>query len=114
MMENYWIHNREVILQQGKIITDPVVDKKLEYHGKSIKAEIKENTIDTLIKAGLFKKPKNKVYRNPVYFVDGLSSVRSDWDRIEDCFASGSDGVSDWYSISVPAFEKTKPLEIEK
>ncbi len=111
MVKNYWIHNREVILEKGEIIVDPVVKEvegELRYDGKTIKAEINESDVfDTLVKAGLLKKPKKKVWEGSVSFENGETSVRSGWDTDGGCFLALAYRPSDRDACGVVALRKT-------
>jgi len=92
MMKRYWIHNREVILESGCVVPDPVViesNGKLALEGtcRKIKVDIDESSVfKTLTKAGLMKKPKKKVWDGGISFENGEASVRSGWASDEGCF----------------------------
>ena len=95
--KEYWFHNAEVFRKTADgVIVFPrpkVVEKQgdLVYEGESKKIELKDNAVDTLTAAGLFKKGENKVWKGEIGFDDeGQSSVWSNWYRDEDCFYAGS------------------------
>jgi hypothetical protein len=118
-MKPYWLWNREVILEEGKILPDPIVvekDNELVYDGDTIRAEINEDDVfDTLIKAGLLKEPKQDVYKGSIHFEDGVSAVGSDWGVGEGRFDAVASRPSFRDSDGLAAFEKTdKMLGLEK
>jgi len=127
LMEEYWAHNRELLLKSGLLIPDPQVRDvggELKYiletqmmasegklkpikSDKAIEVKINKNdAIDTLVKAGVMKEPTHKVYRGGVYFEDGLSSLWSSWGAAGGCPGA----VADWLSLrgddGLAAFEK--------
>ena len=101
-----WIHGREVILERGKIIPDPAVkevDDELQYFGSKIKVEINENdVIDTLMKAGLFIEPKEKICRGCIRFSCGESSVASNWSHFGKSFTAEASG--DTFGANITGF----------
>ncbi|MFH0829937.1 MAG: hypothetical protein V1887_02130 [Candidatus Aenigmatarchaeota archaeon] len=108
---DYWLHNREVALEKGEIIADPVVKEvngELKYDGKRTRAGIsKSDVFDTLVNAGLFKKPKKKVWRGSISFENGEASVRSAWTTGEGCFNATAGRPSHWADDGVCALLKT-------
>ncbi len=112
LMESYWAHNREAFRRPNIVYPDPMVvevEGNLVYEGQTKEVKINDGDVfDTLMRAGLFKEPKQKVWRGSVYFDDnGESSVWSSWDRDEGCFAAGSFRPSCWYSVGLAVFGKT-------
>ncbi|MEM5804785.1 MAG: hypothetical protein QXU82_02995 [Candidatus Aenigmatarchaeota archaeon] len=114
MNVDYWLHNEPVILEVGEIIAHPIVkevDGELKYDytpSKMIKTEINESDVfDTLMKAGLLKEPKKKVYRGGIDFEDGEASVRSNWYSDGGCFSAYAYRPSYRDDHGVAAFVKT-------
>ena len=117
--ESNWFHNREVLLQDGRIIADPMVfeeNEDLVYDGKTIKAKINtDDAVDTLIKAGLFKESDNKIYHGIVYFENGEASVWSCWNSDVGCFYAYAGRPSVRGSVGLASFGKTdEKVEVEK
>jgi len=111
MAIDYWMHNREVILEKGSIIAEPTVkevDGGLQYDGKARKAKINDSAVfDTLVKAGLMKKPKKKVWDGGITFENGEASVRSYWASGGGCFDAYANWPSRRHGHGVAAFVKT-------
>jgi len=112
-LENYWIHNDGILIEDGFIIPRPTAEVKnseLVFTGEKVPVEInKKSVIDTLVNAGEFKRGEHRILDNGIDFEKGLSSVRSDWDRDEDCFGAGSDGPSDGDDGGLAAFTLVEP-----
>lgn len=128
LMEDYWIHNRELFLGSGLLIPDPQVRDiggELKYilnsqmtasegrlkpikSDKVLEVKInKDDVIKTLVDAGVMKEPTHKVYRGSMSFDDdGLSSVWSVWDADEGCFAASSYGPSYGGSCGLAAYRR--------
>ena len=109
--KEHWFHNAEVFRKTADgVIVFPrpkVVEKQgdLVYEGESKKIELKDNAVDTLTAAGLFKKGENKVWKGGIGFDDkGQSSVLSNWLGGEDCFYANSYGPSDRSDDGLAAF----------
>lgn len=100
LMKRYWMHNREVILESGYVVPDPVVIESngklmLQENCRKIKVDIDESSVfKTLANAGLMKKPKKKVWDGGISFENGEASVRSYWHSDEGCFDASADGPS--------------------
>gem|GEM_PF-4559131 len=116
--ERYDIPSREVILECGEIIPDPVVKEggdKLVYDGVRKKTEINKCYIfDTLNGAGLLKGPKNRALNGSISFENGEASVWSHWDSDPswDCFSAFARGPSVRLHAGIAAFVKArKPVE---
>jgi len=104
---NYWVHNAEVIISAGFVIANPEVeikDGKLAFTGEKITTKIKETAIDTLIGAGLFEKPKKKVWKGPIYFENDVASLWSYWAPGDASFRADADRPSGGYSRGLSAF----------
>jgi hypothetical protein len=92
LMKRYWIHDREVILESGYVVPDPVVIESngklmLKENCRKIKVDIDESSVfKTLANAGLMKKPKKKVWDGGISFENGEASVRSHWNSDGGCF----------------------------
>lgn len=123
LTDGHWFYNKEVILEEGKIIPDPVVievDEELVYDGKIIEAEINtKNVFDTLIGAGLLKEADKKIEIGHIHFnKEGESCVSvSSYDVFGEprIFFANSTSPNDHGIYSLVAFEKTnEKVEIEK
>jgi len=121
----YWFHNRELILESGLIIPDPrakVYEGRLEYmvemtadEGKLkplkpsdvIKVKIDTNDIvETLVNAGVMKKPDHKILSEGIHFKDGLSVPISSWDRDKRRFEVSSIGPLRGSKYQLGVFKK--------
>jgi hypothetical protein len=115
--ERHGIPSREVILESGYIIPDPVVKEaegKLVYDGVRKKAEINECYVfDTLNKAGLLEDVECKALNGSISFKNGEASVWSFWNPDWNCFSAFARGPSARLTAGIAVFVKTRKL-VEK
>jgi hypothetical protein len=95
-------HNRELILQSGFVIPDPevrIIDKELKYflNGQVINCRKKiggvgsvpveidfDDAVETLIRAGVMKRPDELYCHGDIDFHRGLASTFSYWDKVSE------------------------------
>ncbi len=81
--ESYWFHN-EPWLTSNAVIPYPIVgekDGKRIVEGERIAITInKDDAVNNLVRAQIFREPKQGMWKGDVAFENGYASVWSDWD----------------------------------
>ncbi len=108
-LSHLWIYDREMLTEGGQIFTDPIVIEaqsrlQLAAVSKRKSAEInRDDVVATLVNAGLFKEPEEKIWKENISFEKGEASVRSDWGTGEG-FGASAGGPSGRSGTGVVAF----------